>query len=134
MQFCTGMTFFGHLQRFFFYQLSQILRVKGRHYGSWEPPGQFLDHCKFLFSLVQSSHAGIKNQSLKNISSGTFWKKLQNCNFTSYFAYKIYLASRKYFLIAYLNSWCYFLSIDKLHCIFSLRIKIFIFLAAVKKK
>ena len=28
-----------------------------RHYGSWEPPGQFLDNCKFLFSLTQESRS-----------------------------------------------------------------------------
>ena len=48
------------------------------HYGSWEPPGRFLDYCKFLFSLVQSSCAGIKNQSLKKYFIWHFLKKLQN--------------------------------------------------------
>ena len=45
------------------------------HHESWEPPGQFLDNSKFFFSLVLYSRAGIKMLTLKNISSGTFWKK-----------------------------------------------------------
>ena len=102
-----------------------------RHCGSWEPPGRFLDNCKFLFSLVQSSHAGIKIQPLKNISSSPFWKKSKINNFTSFIAHKIYWAGKKYFLTAYLNSWCNFLSFDRSHCIFWWRNKIFIFLATV---
>ena len=89
------------------------------HCGSWEPPGRFLDNCKFLFSLVQSSHAGIKIQPLKNISSSPFWKKSKINNFTSFIAHKIYWAGKKYFLTAYLNSWCNFLSFDRSHYIFS---------------
>ena len=47
----------------------------GIHYASWRPPGRFLDYCRFLFRLVQSTGAAINIQPLKNISSGTFWKK-----------------------------------------------------------
>ena len=45
------------------------------HHASWRPPGRFLDYCRFLISLVQSTCAGIHIQPVKNISSGTFEKK-----------------------------------------------------------
>ena len=88
------------------------------HCGSWEPPGRFLDYCKFLFSFVQSLYAGIKIQVLKNISRSRFWKKSKINNFTSHFSHKIHCVGKKYFLTAYLNSWCYLLSFDRLHYIF----------------
>ena len=101
------------------------------HYGSWEPPGWFLDYCKFLFSFVQSSYAVMKIQLLKNISFSRFWKKSKINNFTYHFAHKIHWASKKYFLKAYSNSWCYLLSFDRLHYIFSWKNKVFIFLTTV---
>ena len=73
------------------------------HYGSWEPSGRFLDYCKFLFSFVQSSCAGIKIQLLKKISWSRFWKKSKINNFTSHFAHKIHRAGKKYFLEPFLK-------------------------------
>ena len=88
------------------------------HCGSWEPPGRFLYYCKFLFSFVQASYAGIKIQLLKNISRSRFWKKSKINNFTSHCVHKIHWVGKKYFLTAYLNSWCYLLSFDRSHYIF----------------
>ena len=65
------------------------------HYASWEPPGRFLDHCKFFFCFVQFRGAGTQIKPLKNISSGTFWKNSKIDNFISSFAHKIYWVSRK---------------------------------------
>ena len=50
-------------------------RLNTGHHASWRPPGRFLDYCRFLFSSVQSTCAGIHIQLRKNISSGTFEKK-----------------------------------------------------------
>ena len=91
----------------------------------------FLYYCKFLFNFVQSSYAGIKIQLLKNISRSRFWKKSKINNLTSHFAHKIHWACKKYFLTAYLNSWCNFLSFDRSHYIFQRKNKNVSFLAIV---
>ena len=45
------------------------------HSRSCEPPGRFSYYSKFFSSLGRSRRAYIKIQSLKNISSGSFWEK-----------------------------------------------------------
>ena len=101
------------------------------HYGSWEPPGRFLCYCKFFFHFVQSLYAGIKIRLLKNISWSPNCKKSKINNFTSYFSHKIHWAGKKYFLTAFLKSWCYLLSFVRSHYVFFLKTKAFIFLATI---
>ena len=57
------------------YRVMTMSGTPSIHYEFWEPPGRFLDNCQFPFSLVQSSHPGIKIQVWKKIFHPTLLEK-----------------------------------------------------------
>ena len=75
------------------HQLKPSFDIIPRH----RAPGRFMDNCRSIFRWVQSTGAAINIQPLRNISSGTSWKK-KCVPYGTYITYATFFFQKVFFL------------------------------------